>query len=120
MHLQGSLQAVQPTRAQLLGTAPTSVSVCRDSKCKTANGEADSGDNGSDTKADDVNGSEEEDEDFDDGTEWKTDMSAAAIEKRQREQLSAAAASLVQGPPQVRRCPHLVLLVVEALVDAPR
>lgn len=34
----------------------------------------------------------------DDGTEWKTDMSAAAVARRQAEQLTHAAASLVQGP----------------------
>lgn len=38
------------------------------------------------------------DEDEDDGTEWKTDMSAEAVARRQREQLTHAAASLVQGP----------------------
>ena len=38
------------------------------------------------------------DEDEDDGTEWKTDMSAEAVARRQAEQLTQAAASLVQGP----------------------
>lgn len=38
------------------------------------------------------------DEDEDDGTEWKTDMSAEAVARRQREQLTQAAASLIQGP----------------------
>lgn len=35
-------------------------------------------------------------EDEDDGTEWKTDMSAEAVARRQQEQLTHAAASLIQ------------------------
>jgi translation initiation factor 5 len=63
----------------------------------------------SEVKDDDAGGSNSEDadetqikgddEEEDDGTEWKTDLSADAIARRQREQLTSAAAALVQGPP---------------------
>ena len=73
----------------------------RDSKeKKEKNGEDGSG---SDDKADDHDSGEhdnadDDEDDEDDTTEWKTDMSEAAVARRQREQLTAAAASLVQGP----------------------
>jgi eIF4-gamma/eIF5/eIF2-epsilon len=56
-----------------------------------ANGDADAGSG----DVDDADGEEEDDG----GTEWKTDISADAVARRQREQLTLAAAALVQGAP---------------------
>jgi hypothetical protein len=53
---------------------------------------------------------EADDDDEDDGTEWKTDMSSEAVARRQREQLTSAAASLIQGP--AVRCLTILLSFV--------
>lgn len=48
-------------------------------------------------------GQGEEDDDEEDETEWQTDLSADAIARRKQQQLTSAAAALVQGG-EVRYC----------------
>jgi hypothetical protein len=98
--MQSGIRGQQPCCSCQITNAHCLCSGSKDKKKGDENGDdADSGEGGSDERGDDEDGDES---DGGGDANWKTDMSEAAVARRQREQLTAAAASLVQAPAVVR------------------